>query len=245
MTMMKKGNVTILASIFAIALVAAGVGAGTMAWFSTTEQTTSTYTMKAATMSMSITAGPYTFEKLVPGKAFGPITIEITNTGSMDINYLGGDLIITDADGNPYSSDAASGVLLANYIEITSLAEYIPNYGWIESIGGTQHYETLVQDGSAPLTLMELAKSYWYPAGSETPLNKKDQFGNWVKSTTDWCTGDGYDIVPKGTPALAFGGTYYMVLKFKLSDGTPNPMQGQSCSFKIVFTGVQQPSQLP
>jgi len=40
MTMMKKGNVTILASILAIALVAAGVGAGTMAWFSDTETTT-------------------------------------------------------------------------------------------------------------------------------------------------------------------------------------------------------------
>jgi len=241
---MNKGNVTILASILAIVLVATGVGAGTMAWFSTIPATAGTYTMSAAEMKMEVTTGTYTFEKLVPGKAFGPITIDIKNTGTMDINYLGGDLVITDKDGNPYSSDTASGVLLANYIEITSLREYIPNYGWQESIGGSQKYETLVKDGSTPLTLMELAKSYWYP-GPETPLTTTDQFGNWVKSTTDWCTGDGYDIVPDGQPALAFGGTYEMVLMFKLSDLTPNTMQGQSCSFKIVFTGVQQNSQLP
>ncbi len=48
MTMMKKGNVTILASILAIALVAAGVGAGTMAWFSTVPVTAGLYTMNAA-----------------------------------------------------------------------------------------------------------------------------------------------------------------------------------------------------
>jgi predicted ribosomally synthesized peptide with SipW-like signal peptide len=241
---MKKGNVTILASIFVMALVAAGVGAGTMAWFSTTEQTTSTYTMNAATMNMVVTTTPVTFSNLVPGQTFGPITISIANTGTMDIDYMGGDLIITDVNGNPYSSDTASGVLLANYIEITDLEEYIPNYGWQESIGGLQHYETLVKDGSAPLTLMELAKSYWYP-GPEVPLQKQDQFGNWVKSTTDWCTGHGYDQVPSNIPALAFGGTYQMVLRFKLSDLTPNTMQGASCSFKIVFTGVQQNSQLP
>jgi len=242
---MKKGNATILASILAIALVAAGVGAGTMAWFSTVPATAGLYTMSAAEMKMEVTTGTYTFEKLVPGKAFGPITIDIKNTGTMDIDYLGGNLIITDQYGNTLSSDSG----LANYIEVTSLREYIPTYGWTESIGtapgGTlQHYETLVQDGSTPLTLMELAKSYWYP-GPETPLTTTDQFGNWVKSTTDWCTGHGYDQVPSNIPALTFGTTYEMVLMFKLSDNTPNPMQGQSCSFKIVFTGVQQPSQLP
>jgi len=239
---MDKG--AILASMAIIMVASVLVGAGTTAWFSTGNVTTSTYTMNTATMKMEITTTPITFGNLVPGQTFGPITIAIGNTGSMDINYLGGDLIITDTNGNPYSSDTASGVLLTNYIEITSLKEYIPNYGWQESIGGTQHYETLVKDGSAPLTLMELAKSHWYP-GPELPLTVQDQFGYWVKTTTDWCTGDGYDIVPTGQPALATGGTYQMKLSFKLSDGTPNSMQGKSCSFKIVFTGVQETSQLP
>lgn len=239
---MKKANMTILASIFVMALVASVVSVGTMAWFSTGEETTSVYSMDAATMTMTVTTSTITFSNLVPGAAFGPVTIPIANTGTMDINYLGGDLIITDASGTPYSDDTASGVLLSKYIEITSLQEYIPNYGWQESIGGTQAYETLVKDGSAPLTLMELAKSHW--VGAE-PSNKLDQFGYWVKTTTDWCTGDGYDIVPAGQPALAVGGTYQMVLNFKLSDATPNSMQGQSCHFKIVFTGVQQQTELP
>jgi hypothetical protein len=239
---MKKGKITIFASIFMMTLVAAGTGVGTQAWFSTTNETAGTYTMNAATMSMTVTSGTVSFANLVPGEAFGPVTIAIKNTGTMDINYLAGDLIITDTNGNPYSSDTAGGVLLANYIEITSWKEYIPNYGWIESIGAPQEYEAKVKDGSAPLTLMEIAKSYW--VGSE-PNIKKDQFGHWVKTTTDWCTGDGYDIVPAGQPALAAGGTYKMKLSFKLSGGTPNSMQGKGCSFKIVFTGVQQTSQLP
>jgi hypothetical protein len=160
----------------------------------------------------------------------------------MDITYLGGNLIITDANGNPYSSDTASGVLLANYIEITSWRESVPNVGWQENIGTPQFYETGVKDGVAPLTLMELAKSYWT---SVEPQLKTDQFGNWVKSTTDWVTGNGYDRVPAGIPAIASGGTYHMVLMFKLSDLTPDTMQLQSCSFKIVFTGVQDLSLLP
>ena len=222
-----------------------------MAWFHTDPVTTGPYTMTASDMTMEVITDTFTTGvDLVPGQEFGPITISIQNTGHMDITYLGGDLIITDANGNPYSSDTASGVLLANWIEITSWKEWIPASGTFsaivgqENIGGTQHYETLVKDGSTPLTLMELAKSYWYP-GPETPLTKTDQFGNWVKSTTDWVTGNGYDQVPDGQPALAFGGTYWMVLKFKLSDDTPNTMQLHSCSFKIVFTGVQQLSQLP
>ena len=143
---------------------------------------------------------------------------------------------------------------MANYIEITSLEEYIPYDAnapggplpaiWQESIGTPQEYEAKVQDGSAPLTLMELAKSHWYP-GPESPLNVQDQFGYWVKTTTDWCTGMAYDITPNGQSALARGGTYQMKLMFKLSDLTPNDMQGQSCSFKIVFTGVQQQTELP
>ncbi len=240
-----KGNATILASIIAIVLVATGVGAGTMAWFSTGAQTTNTYTMNAATMSMTVTTSPTTFSNLVPGQAFGPVTISIANTGpgTMNINYLGGDLIITDANGNPFSSDTASGVLLANYIEVTSLKEYIPTYGWIENIDHTQNYETSVKDYSAPLTLMELAKSYF---GNEPGTGVvQDQFGGWVSHVGDWVTGYGYDTVPAGTPALALGGTYQMVLMFKLSDLTPNAMQGQSCSFKIVFTGAQDISLLP
>jgi hypothetical protein len=240
-----KGNATILASIIAIVLVAAGVGAGTMAWFSTADKTTSTYTMNAATMDMVVTTSPITFPNLVPGQTFGPVTISIANTGTMDINYLGGNLIITDIAGTPYTSDTAPGVLLANWIEITSLKETIPNYYTIESIGPSygQSYELSVGNNLAPLTLMELAKSYH---GTEPGTGAvKDQFGGNVAYIGDWATGYGYDIVPANVPAIAQGTNYQMVLMFKLSDLTPNAMQGQSCSFKIVFTGAQDMSLVP
>jgi len=230
---MKKGNVTILASVFVMALVAAGVGAGTMAWFSTAEKTTGTFTMNAATMSMDmIYAGPYTFSNLVPGQTFGPIEIQIKNTGTMNIKYLAGNLILD------------SNQAFADKIEVTSIAEYIPGSpaGWYESIGGTQQYEKLVKDYNAPLTLLELAKSYY---GDEPAYvgGKTDQFGGTVKSLSDWVTGYGYDIIP--TDAIPVGGTYYMRLSFKFSESAGNDLQGATCTFRISFLGIQDLSQVP
>jgi predicted ribosomally synthesized peptide with SipW-like signal peptide len=228
---MKNRNV-ILASIIMMALVTAGVGAGTMAWFSTAEKTTGTFTMNAATMSMDmISAGPYTFDNLVPGQTFGPIEIQITNTGTMNIKYLAGNLILD------------SNQAFADKIEVTSILEYIPGSpsGWYESIGGTQHYETLVQDGVAPLTLLELAKSY---IGAEPGTGAKtDQFGGYVNHLSDWVTGGNYDQVP--TDAISVGGTYHMKLTFKFSESAGNDLQHATCTFRISFLGLQDLSENP
>ena len=241
--MMKKGNATILASILAIALVAAGVGAGTMAWFSTTAQTTSTYTMNAAEMKMVLTAGPYTFDKLVPGQEFGPIIITIENTGSMDIKYLSGNMVLT-----------SGSVALADKIEIVDWYEYISGYGWVDNLGNdfggvAQNYEKLVKDELAPLTLLELAQSYVPGNGEPKDVNPGtwylDQFGKYVKHPDDWITGYGYDQVPSDIPAIKEGGTYYMKLYFRFSDKAGNDLQKTSVSFTITFIGVQDLSQLP
>ena len=54
---MRKGKVTILASILAITLVAMAVGAGTMAWYSDTETSVGN-TLTAATMDLKIDRDP-------------------------------------------------------------------------------------------------------------------------------------------------------------------------------------------
>ena len=98
---MRKANVTILASIIAMALVASVVSVGTMAWFSTVPEETDTYTMNAAEMKMEVITSPVTFSNLIPGQDFGPVLIKIEKKGTIDIVYLGCYLIINDSIGTP------------------------------------------------------------------------------------------------------------------------------------------------
>jgi len=237
---MRKANVTILASILAIALVAAGVGAGTMAWFSAVPQDTGTITMNAATMEMEMTTQIYTFDDLIPGQEFGPIEVRIKNDGTMDIGYLGIDWII---DGIAYP-DSLDPVILefADKIHVTSINERVGGV-WKDSMQDPQNYWNLVGDKELPLTLLELAQSYHSGEPDWAEGRKRDQFGGWVGTTTDAVTGSGYDV--HDPPAIKVGETYIMHMSFKFSEDAGNDLQGKSMSFYIKFTGTQHLSTLP
>jgi predicted ribosomally synthesized peptide with SipW-like signal peptide len=120
MTMMKKGNVTILASILAIALVAAGVGAGTMAWFSATAVTSGSSTFTAGELKIEVTDNSFhTPLNWAPGDT-ATFTFTVRNIGNIDIKYmLARDTGYTHNDHNGDGSD------LANAILITELHEYV------------------------------------------------------------------------------------------------------------------------
>ena len=240
---MKKGNVTILASVFAMLLVAGAVGAGTTAWFSTTE-TANVGQIKAGTFKFSsITMTASIPSNWVPGEEF-TVQFTITNAGTTTIPYIATDWI----------RGAISGPDLSNVIEVVSYEEHVTGVGWFENIGGAQAYETQVVDYSAPLTLKELICSYWdHGGGKAEPMSSdpggwvQDQFGNWVSTTTDALTGMGYDAgTQPNQPALPVGGTYSVKLKLKFMTSAGNAYQGATLSFSVKFTGVQDPpSQLP
>jgi len=227
---MKKGNVTILASVFTMLLVAMGVGAGTMAWFSTTPVGTYYATMNAATMSMGpIAIGPWEFNKLKPGDEF-KINIELSNTGTMDIAYLGIDWVIGG------TLDATT-MEFARQIEVTHIWERVSGT-WRDSMAAPQLYQTLVSDGSPPFTLLELAQSYHGGEPAWASGRKLDQFGGYVGTTTDAVTGSGYDVTPG--PALPYlGQNYQMELDLKFSTTAGNDLQGKTLLFYVVFTGTQ------
>lgn len=222
----------IFASIFVIGMLALAMGIGTYSYFSDTE-TSSEIVLTAGTMNITImsTEPVSTPAGWAPGDNF-TVTIQINNVGNIPVKYLGGNLILTSGDGN-----------FANVIEVTSIAEYVSGT-WYESIGGTQEYEALVQDYNTPLTLMELAKSYYGTEPSYTG-GKIDQFGGSVKSLTDWVTGWGYDQVPVGTPAISVGGTYYLKLTLKFSEGAGNEWMGAKLGFVIQFVAAQDLSVIP
>ena len=226
-------NKKMLASAFIIGLLALGLGYGTYSYFSDTE-TTNDIVLTAGTLGIDIIeTGPLsTPAGWAPGDSF-TVTIKVKNVGSIPVKYLGGNLILTSGNWG-----------FAGVIEVTSIAEYIPGYGWVESMDTPQNYWKLVQDYATPLTLLELAKSY-YGTEPAYPSGKTDQFGGSVKSLTDWVTGYGYDLVPAGTPAIAVGGTYQMKLTLKFMESAGNEWQGATLGFKITFTAAQDLSVIP
>ncbi|MDY6916477.1 MAG: SipW-dependent-type signal peptide-containing protein [Chloroflexota bacterium] len=218
----------ILLSLLIIAVVASVAAVGISgAWFSDTE-TSADNTFTAGTLDLKIadnnegwndgepvTASWQSPAGWAPGETFTTGTISLYNVGSIDINYLFTTFYDYTCTGND----------LGQVIEVVEYWEYIPEYDWIQNIGPTdgQNLETLVGDKTAPLTLRELVDASW--EGDTT----------WI----DYCTGDGYDIVPDGTPAIPVGGTYQVYLVLKLMETAENQYQGASCSFNIEFEGVQ------
>jgi len=85
---MRKGNMTILASILAISLVSVAFGASTLAWFSDTQSTTDTATFTAGELSIEVTDGSFeTPGNWAPGDT-AILYLSIENKGNIDITQL-------------------------------------------------------------------------------------------------------------------------------------------------------------
>jgi predicted ribosomally synthesized peptide with SipW-like signal peptide len=230
---MSKMNKKILASIFAIGILAFAMGWGTFSYFSSTKTSTDN-TFTAGILSMSdVTASFSCPSGWAPGDSF-TATWDLTNTGNIPIKYLAVDIHNYDGTAD-----------LASVIEVTEFKEWIPGYGWIDNLGVDQHYQTLVGDGLSPLTLKELMQSYIYGTEPLVSGGVVDEFGKNVNHVTDWITGYGYDIVPSGTPAIGLGGTYELKLTFKFMTSAGNAYQGATAHMDISFMGIQDLSQAP
>jgi predicted ribosomally synthesized peptide with SipW-like signal peptide len=226
MTMMKKGNVTILASILAIALVAAGVGAGTMAWFSGVQ--TGTGSFKTGTLTLdTVSYSSWTLDNLSPGDEW-TTSIQLHNTGSLDAMYVYMAFYITADNGPSYG--LADKIVLEQIHEwcyLNSWATtplYDPNdvsvaNAWLVFWDPT----TAHNDGS--ISLYDLATvAMTGPPGGSTKTSIKLHTGN-----------------PPTTGAyLPSGRDCYIDLKFKLLDNTNNDYQGKTCSFTIKFIASNQ-----
>jgi predicted ribosomally synthesized peptide with SipW-like signal peptide len=223
----------VFASIFAIGILALAMGIGTYSYFSDTETSTNN-TFTAGTLGMGAVTRSFSCPSTwAPGDSF-TATWDIANTGTIDIKYLAVDI-------HHYTS----GADLASVIEVTEFKEYIPGYGWVDNLGAAQNYQGSVGDLVLPLTLKELMQSYFAPEPAQTATYVQDEFGGWVRHTTDWITGYGYDTVPAGTPAISVGGTYELKLTFKFMESAGNDYQGANANMDITFMGIQDLNQAP
>jgi len=221
----------ILASIMVIGILALAMGYGTYSYFSSTKTSTGN-TFTAGILSMGEVTRTFSCPSgWAPGDSF-TATWDLTNNGNIDIKYLAVDI-------HNYGGTAD----LASVIEVTEFKEYIPGYNWIDNLGTAQHYQTLVGDGVSPLTLKELMQSYIVGVEPNASSTVVDEFGTHVNHLNDWVTGSGYDITPG--PAIIVGGTYRLLLTFKLMESAGDAYQGATVHMDITFMGMQDLSQIP
>jgi predicted ribosomally synthesized peptide with SipW-like signal peptide len=248
---MKKGNMTVFASIFVMALVASVVSVGTMAYFSDVESSTGNqiaagtlnieikdsdqgwYDGTPVTASMSSPAGG-----LKPGDEFWTDVIKLKNVGTIDAQYIYASFnTLSCHDGaNPESEWAGSPNYIADQIVLVDIWEYSPN---MNGVGGSQYnpfdsttadawllFWGAPQDGS--ISLWDIV-TYAEPGGSS------------AKTSFRFHTGDGLDPLGSGKachlvyPYLPVGGEVQIQFKFKLLENTDNRAQGDYCQFNVDF----------
>jgi len=223
--MMKKGNVTILASILAIALVAAGVGAGTMAYFSDTEKSIgNTFTSGILDME-KVSFAHVAFDNWKPGDT-GDIVIELKNTGDYDIKYL----VMRDDN-----YQVLKNWDLGYAIEILSITEYSTkptgSYTQVSYVDGATYEGWLVgQPGvihDEHLSLKEFFAGF--PVGYHGANDIWDVVTGWSN----------FDTRPE-IPAIAVGHYYKMVIHLQFWEPKlpQDGYQDSSISFDWVVMGT-------
>jgi len=210
---MNKG--AILASMAIIAVASVLVGAGTMAYFSSTEKVGITFAAGTPNLRLSIDNGAswgdsftFSFPVWAPGDTcFIQVwTKNIGNIGLFNLFVTGDNL----GGLNPN---------LAKWINVTDVA-YTDTVGWVHPAGGT-YYDGVFYDKTSPLTVWELAQ------GADRNEFMKFCWGD--------CETEG-DYLPAGGARIQ---KFYIEFAFDKDAG--NEWQGKSCSFDLVFIGSDEP----
>lgn len=230
---MKKGNITILASIFAIALVAVGVGAGTMAYFYDIEYSnenafeigTLDFAIKNPSSSWinneasagAVLTGTWSESNWAPGETVTG-TLIMKNTGTIGIKYVYLDFDINEGAYEP----------IFNLIEVTKLQETIDGYVYDNTAMLITKWDPLHNnDGTCQLNELMIG----VPASSGNPWDfviYEDWDGDGVEDDELIPHKDGECIL------LEVGGEEYKLeITLKLPRDIPNSYQGATFSFDI------------
>ena len=228
-----KKNMTILTSIFTMALVASSVSLGTMAYFSSTPTATGN-AFTAGNLDVKLWDGDSWEDSLsgfwtspaewAPGESFTR-RLYFKNFGSVDAKVLL--LDFHDYSGTPGS--------FWNVIEVITFIEHIEgegvNYADYIPLWPAPFYG----DQAVPLTLHELIIGT--PDGVSGQLNDYEYllYDTW-RADTD---ADGYNEF--GGAYLASGVEGWIELEFKFSEDADNTYQDATCSFDLDLLFLQGP----
>lgn len=245
---MRKGNVTILASIFMMLLVAMGVGAGTMAYFSDVESATGNQ-ITAGVLNIKIKDSDEDFKNgpvtaslssppLKPGEEFWTDVIQLRNDGTIDAQYVYAhfrDLTVEDG-AHPESEWDDKPNYLMHQIVLVEIWEWAP---LMEGVGGECY--TTFDSATANAWL-----NYWgAPEDNSISLydivTYAEPGGASAKTSFRFHTGDVTDPGGSGLPChkvypyLPVGKVVKIAFKFKLLEDTLNYAQGDICRFNVDF----------
>lgn len=236
---MKKGNLTILASVLAIALVATAIGMGTMAYFSDIATVTgNTFTAGYLDVKISRTYdGTYKNDlngiwvspsNWAPGDTFDGY-VYFRNDGNVPVQ-----VVLVDLNNYIHSVGDANFwdyIEVESYIEFalptTNYAPYMDDSGWLGNGDGTltlhELLDTTNDAGSVGNCDNILYRDFDPPDDDPWPA----------------CPDDGLPLM--GNTYLRSGQTGWLYMKFKFSNDAPNDYQNAVCSFDLKMTFVQGP----
>jgi len=160
---MRKGNLTVLASVMTMVMVAMAAGAGTMAYFSDTA-TSSGNTLSAGTYDIKLwgsswedsVSGTWTVTDWAPGEEY-TATLYIKNTGTLKVVTMS---IKPSALTNSDPSNPMSAMIIIEEFTVAKPGKVMSHMeSWMESIFG---------NGDGKFTLQEFYESpYWFYTGPE------------------------------------------------------------------------------
>ena len=153
---MRKGKVTIIASILTMLLIAGAVGAGTLAYFSDTE-TSAGNSFTAGTLDLTMTTAtpgqPWTFSNMKPGDVISGSTT-VKNTGTLTGELYGRctyvDTDLTDA------TDLADMLIVTSWQDPEMLTAFNPGI-------------TLKQMANQPTDALVIGFGTWMEYGTLAP----------------------------------------------------------------------------
>lgn len=235
---MKKGNYTILASIFAMALVATSVSLGTMAYFNEPVQATgNTFTAGYLDIKLSATgtdgwvSGPIagywsTPDDWAPGETYTR-RLYFRNDGNVRVQ-------VVLLDFKNYASTAGPSNFW-DVIEVVSVKEHYEGSGTNYVPG---YMDDWLGDGDAPLTLHELMATP-NVAGSVGDCDAI-LFADFMGAcTADGCTAT--NIALMGGGYLVPGQVGWLELGFKFSSTADSAYENAECSFDLQMSFIQGP----
>jgi predicted ribosomally synthesized peptide with SipW-like signal peptide len=170
---MKKGNVTILASVFTMLLVAMGVGAGTMAYFSDVEKSIGN-TFTAGTIDLWLSndgtswhngvSETWKIANLEPGDHYEAV-LYMENEGTSGalvarikgLNLVEDENGVSDAEQKYYTEHGGVWNNIGDYIYITDI--YYTEAGYWQPYNLASYYAGVMGDKTGQLTLREFCDS--------------------------------------------------------------------------------------
>jgi len=233
---MRKGNMTILASVLAMLLVAGAVGAGTMAYFNEIDQATGN-TFTAGYLDIELHDGSAWVDGPISGFWSTPTNwapgetytrrLYFRNEGNVPVQ-----VVLLDFKNYQYTVAST----FWDVIEVVSVKEHYEGEGTNYVPGFMDDW---LGDGDSPLTLHELMVT----PNDEGTVGNCDAilFATFEGPCTDpECTAT--NIALMGGNYLAPGQEGWLEIGFKFSSTATSIYEGATCSFDLQMSFIQGPT---